>query len=259
METQATASPSPVTTAAATAGTPMVEVSGLTKFYRDEPAIKDVSFRVNKGEVLGFLGPNGAGKSTTMRILTGCMPASSGTARIAGFDVFEDPMETRRRVGYLPEIPPVHPDLTVRDQLLYAGALKGLGGRPLKEEIQRVAERVRIIPELDRLVGNLSKGYRQRVGLAQALLGDPDVVILDEPTVGLDPKQLQEVRALIKELGGRHTVLLSTHIMQEVTSTCSRVLMIAGGRVVADDALDVLQARHAGMSLEDIFLKLTAT
>lgn len=238
-------------------GTVMVEVKGLTKFYRDDPAIQDVSFTVNKGEVLGFLGPNGAGKSTTMRILTGCIPASAGSAQIAGMDVFERPLETKRRVGYLPEVPPVHPDLTVKDQLRYAASLKSIGGRLLKEEVDRVAERVHITDVMERLVGNLSKGYRQRVGLAQALLGDPDVLILDEPTVGLDPRQIQEVRGLIKELGGRHTVLLSTHIMQEVTGTCDRVLIIARGRVVVDDTLEALREKHTGLSLEEIFLKLT--
>jgi ABC-2 type transport system ATP-binding protein len=236
----------------------MVEVQGLTKFYRDEPAIQDVSFSVRKGEILGFLGPNGAGKSTTMRILTGCIPPSKGTARIAGFDVFEEPLQTKRRIGYLPEIPPVHPDLTVMDQLKYAASLKSIGGSVLKDEIDRVARRARVTDVMNRLVGNLSKGYKQRVGLAQALLGDPDVLILDEPTVGLDPRQINEVRDLIKELGGHHTVILSTHIMQEVTSTCSRVLIISRGKVVADEGLAEMRARHEGMSLEEIFLKLTS-
>ncbi len=235
----------------------MVEVSGLTKFYRDEPAIQDVGFTVRKGEVLGFLGPNGAGKSTTMRILAGCIPASRGTARIAGHDVFEQPMETKRRVGYLPEIPPVHVELTVLDQLKYAASLKSLGGAGLKDEIERVARRARVTDVMNRLVGNLSKGFRQRVGLAQALLGDPDVLILDEPTVGLDPRQIGDVRDLIRELGGHHTVILSTHIMQEVTMTCSRALIISRGRVVADDTLETLRNKHDGMGLEEIFLKLT--
>jgi ABC-2 type transport system ATP-binding protein len=236
----------------------MVEVEGLTKFYRDIPAIQDVAFKVRKGEILGFLGPNGAGKSTTMRILAGCIPASRGTARIAGYDVFENPMETRRRVGYLPEIPPVHPDLTVREQLRYAASLKGLGGPTLKDELDRVARRASVTDVIDRLVGNLSKGYRQRVGLAQALLSDPDVLILDEPTVGLDPRQINDVRALIRELGGHHTVILSTHILQEVTMTCQRALIIADGRVVADERLDELSKKHGGKSLEEIFLHLTA-
>jgi len=236
----------------------MVEVSGLTKFYRDVPAIQDVSFSVRKGEILGFLGPNGAGKSTTMRILAGCIPASRGTAKIAGFDVFESPMETKRRVGYLPEIPPVHPDLSVRDQLIFAASLKGITGPTLKDEIDRVARRAVITSVMDRLIQNLSKGYRQRVGLAQALLGDPDVLILDEPTVGLDPRQINEVRELIRELGGHHTVILSTHILQEVTMTCQRVLVVAEGKVVADDQLKDLTAKHPGKSLEEIFLHLTA-
>jgi ABC-2 type transport system ATP-binding protein len=236
----------------------MVEVTGLTKSYRDVPAIQDVNFVVRKGEVLGFLGPNGAGKTTTMRILTGCIPASSGSARIAGLDVFESPLEAKRRVGYLPEIPPVYPDLTVRDQLAFAAALKDLGGAQARGEMDRVAARCAISDVMDRLVGNLSKGYRQRVGLAQALLGDPDVLVLDEPTVGLDPRQINEVRGLIKELGGRHTVILSTHILQEVTMTCQRVLIISQGKVVADDRLTELSARHGHKSLEEIFLHLTA-
>ena len=236
----------------------MVEVKGLTKSYRDVPAIQDVSFSVRKGEVLGFLGPNGAGKTTTMRILTGCIPASSGTARIAGLDVFESPLEAKRRVGYLPEIPPVYPDLTVRNQLEFAASLKDMGGPAARTEIERVVARCSISDVMDRLVGNLSKGYRQRVGLAQALLGDPDVLVLDEPTVGLDPRQINEVRGLIKELGGRHTVILSTHILQEVTMTCQRVLIISNGKVVADDQLSELSARHAHKSLEEIFLNLTA-
>ncbi|MEW5848408.1 MAG: ABC transporter ATP-binding protein [Myxococcota bacterium] len=239
-------------------GQAMVEVQGLTKFYRDVPAIQDLNFTVRKGEVVGFLGPNGAGKSTTMRILTGCIPATSGVARIAGLDVFESPMETKRKVGYLPELPPVYMDLTVAEQLRFGGSLKGLGGPFLEDEIQRVSKRAGVHDVLGRIVGNLSKGYRQRVGLAQALLGDPDVLILDEPTVGLDPRQINEVRALVRELGGHHTVILSTHILQEVTMTCQRAIIIAGGRVVADDTLEGLTQKHQGKSLEEIFLHLTA-
>lgn len=238
--------------------TPMLQVRGLTKHYRDLVAIQDISFEVQRGEIVGFLGPNGAGKSTTMRILTGCIPATAGSARVAGHDVFEAPREVKRCIGYLPEIPPLYPDLSVHDQLRFVASLKNLDAQRTRDEIERVAARTSIGDVLERLVGNLSKGFRQRVGIAQALLGDPQVLILDEPTVGLDPKQIGEVRALIAALAGDHTVVLSTHILQEVTATCQRVLIIAGGRVVADDAIPALIARHEGQSLEQIFLSLTA-
>ncbi len=253
--------------AEATASTPtdaptdaptMLQVDGLTKRYRDILAVDDISFKVARGEIVGFLGPNGAGKSTTMRILTGCIPASAGQARVAGFDVFERPNEVKRRMGYLPEIPPLYPDLSVRDQLRFVASLKDLDSARARREIDRVSERTSITDMQDRLIANLSKGYRQRVGIAQALLGDPEVLILDEPTVGLDPRQIGEVRELIRSLAGDHTVVLSTHILQEVTATCQRVLIIAQGRIVADTALDALVESHAGKSLEEIFLSLTA-
>jgi len=236
----------------------MIEVQGLTKFYRDLPAIEDVSFKVGKGEILGFLGPNGAGKSTTMRILTGCIPPTSGRAQVAGQDVFDHPKAVKRQIGYLPEIPPLYPDLTVLDQLKLVAALKGLERAKVRDEIERVARRAAVADCMDRLLGNLSKGYRQRVGVAQALLGDPPVLILDEPTVGLDPKQIGDVRELIKDLAGDHTVVLSTHILQEVTMTCQRVLIISRGHIVADDTIDALVESHDGKSLEEIFLSLTA-
>ena len=222
----------------------MIEVSHLVKRYRDRVAVDDLSFTVGKGEVIGFLGPNGAGKSTTLRILTGFLPATSGTATVAGFDVFEHPLEVKRRIGYLPENPPVYPDLTPRGYLAFCAGLKKLPRRSVKGEIERVAHLARIEDVLDRVTGNLSKGYRQRVGLAQALLGDPEVLILDEPTVGLDPLQIREVRELVRSLAGRHTLLLSTHILPEVAMTCQKVLVLHQGKLVDFDTLDGLIAKH---------------
>jgi ABC-2 type transport system ATP-binding protein len=239
----------------------MIEISGLTKVYRDLPAIEDVSFRVGKGEIVGFLGPNGAGKSTTMRILAGFLAATAGQARVAGYDVFEAPMQVKKRLGYLPEVPPVYPELTVREYLRFVGKLKGLRGRALSQGLDRVIDRVSLQAVIDRLIGNLSKGYQQRTGLAQALLGSPEVLILDEPTVGLDPRQIGEVRSLIRSLAGEHTVILSTHILHEVTATCQRVVVINNGRIVADDPITHLVAKHRKPgrepSLEEIFLSLT--
>ena len=239
----------------------MIEIEGLAKHYRDLTAIENISFNVRQGEIVGFLGPNGAGKSTTMKILSGYLPPSAGRARVAGFDVFEQPMEVKRRLGYLPEIPPVYPDLTVGEYLAFVAALKGLRGKTAKSHIAEVLERAHITPQRDRLIANLSKGYQQRVGIAQALLGNPPVLILDEPTVGLDPRQIGEVRKLIRELAGDHTVILSTHILQEVTATCERVIIINQGRIVADDPITHLVARHRQPhkepSLEEIFLSLT--
>ncbi len=233
----------------------MIEVSHLTKRYRDRVAVDDLSFRVEKGEVIGFLGPNGAGKSTTMRILTGFVPATSGVAKIAGFDVFEEPLEVKRRVGYLPENPPVYPDMTPRAYLAFCAGLKRLPRPRVKAEIERVAHQARVEDVLDRVTGNLSKGYRQRVGLAQALLGDPEVLILDEPTVGLDPLQIREVRELVRSLAGKHTVILSTHILPEVAMTCQKVLVMHQGRLIDFDTLDGLIAKHLpgrAVTLDDI-------
>jgi ABC-2 type transport system ATP-binding protein len=218
----------------------MIEVENLVKRYRDIVAVNGVTFAVDKGEILGFLGPNGAGKTTTMRILTGYIPATSGRARVAGFDVVDAPRDVRRRVGYLPETPPLYGEMVVRDYLRYVARLKGVPRRSVATEIGRVAERTGLTDVLHRVVENLSRGYRQRVGLAQALLGNPEVVILDEPTVGLDPNQIAEVRTLIKEMASEHTVILSTHILAEVQMTCSRVVIIHEGRVVAADRLDRL-------------------
>ncbi len=233
----------------------MIEVSHLTKRYRDLVAVDDVSFRVEKGEIVGLLGPNGAGKSTTMRILTGFLPATSGSAQVAGFDVFESPLEVKRRVGYLPENPPVYDPLTPRAYLRFCGRLKGLTRAAVPPEIDRVAELTGIPSVLDRVIGNLSKGFRQRVGLAQALLGDPEVLVLDEPTVGLDPLQIREVRELVKRLGGRHTILLSTHILPEVAMTCRKVLVLNEGKVVDFDTVEGLIRKHLpgrSVTLEDI-------
>ena len=236
---------------------PLIEVVGLTKLYRDFRAVSDVSFSLQRGQIVGFLGPNGAGKSTTMRMLVGAIPATAGTARVCGFDVFDSPLEVKRRIGYLPEIPPVYFDLTVEDQLKFGCALKGLKGDAARKSIEKSVERCRLHEHFKRLVGNLSKGFRQRVGLAQALLGDPDVLILDEPTVGLDPRQIQDVRNLIGELAGEHTVILSTHILQEVKMVCERMIMIRRGEIVVDDTLAAIEKIHPGKMVEEIFLQMT--
>jgi ABC-2 type transport system ATP-binding protein len=222
----------------------MIEVSGLTKRFRDRAVVDDLTFSISRGEIVGLLGPNGAGKTTTLRLLTGFLPATSGTARVAGFDVFEQPMEARRRIGYLPETPPLYDAMTVRGYLGFVARLKGLAGPGVDAEVARVASLTGVAGVLDRLCGNLSKGYRQRVGIAQALLLDPDVLILDEPTVGLDPIQIREVRGLVRSLGGRHTVLLSSHLLPEVAMTCSKVLVLQGGKLLDFDTLDGLIARH---------------
>lgn len=221
----------------------MIEVSNVTKRYGDLTAIDRVSFTVEKGEVLAFLGPNGAGKTTTMRILTCFMPATSGIARVAGFDCFDQPQEVKRRVGYLPETPPLYQELTVTEYLTFTGRLKGMGANDLRAGLDRVVERLSLGDVRHRLIGNLSRGYKQRVGLAQALIHDPPVLILDEPTVGLDPRQIIEIRDLIKSLAGSHTVILSTHILPEATAVCQRVVIINGGRIVAEDTPDRLSAR----------------
>lgn len=235
----------------------MIQTSGLTKSYGDVHAIKNVTFEVPKGKIVGFLGPNGAGKSTTMKILTGFMPATSGKAMIAGFDVLEHPMEVKRRVGYLPENPPVYPDLTVHEYLRFVGKLKGLRGAALNTDIERVVARTQLGAVLERLIRNCSKGFQQRTGLAQALLGNPEVLILDEPTNGMDPQQIRQVRTLLKELAGDHTVLLSTHTLSEVVATCEHVVIISRGGIVADETLASLTARNSGEPLETIFARLT--
>jgi ABC-2 type transport system ATP-binding protein len=221
----------------------MIEVRDLTKRYGDFTAIERVSFTVEKGEVLAFLGPNGAGKTTTMRILTCFIPPTEGSARVAGFDCFEEPLEVKRRIGYLPETPPVYQELTVLEYLTFVGRLKGLTSDEQRSALARVLEQLSLADVRHRLIGNLSRGYQQRVGLAQALLHNPPVLILDEPTVGLDPKQIIEIRELIKSLAGSHTVILSTHILPEATAVCQRVIIINAGRIVAVDTPDRLSAQ----------------
>ncbi len=233
----------------------MIQVEHLTKRFGTATAIDDVSFQVKKGEILGFLGPNGAGKSTTMRILAGFFPASSGRARVAGFDVFEKPLEAKRRVGYLPELPPLYPEMSVDAYLRFAGTIKGVAGRALNERLQLVKELCGLSEQGGRLIKHLSKGYRQRVGLAQALIHSPEVLILDEPTVGLDPKQIIEVRELIKTLGGEHTVILSTHILPEVSMTCERVVIINNGKVVAIDTPENLTSQLRGTDRIELEVK----
>jgi ABC-2 type transport system ATP-binding protein len=233
----------------------MIEVSHLSKRYRDIVAVDDLSFTVGRGEIVGFLGPNGAGKTTTMRILTGFIPASEGTVKVAGFDVFEEPLEVKRRIGYLPENPPVHDAMTARSYLRFCAELKALSRAALRSEIDRVASLTGVSGVMDRVIGNLSKGFRQRVGLAQALLGSPEVLVLDEPTVGLDPLQIRETRELVKGLAGKHTVILSTHILPEVAMTCQKILVVNRGRLVDFDTVDGLIARHLPgrrVTLEDI-------
>jgi ABC-2 type transport system ATP-binding protein len=213
----------------------LIEVQDLTKSFGDKTAVDHVSFTVNKGEILGFLGPNGAGKTTTMRILTGFLPATSGTARIAGFDVFNDSMEVRKRIGYLPEAPPLYTDMEVETYLDFVARIKNVPAERRKMLIENALVKTNIEDKRHELVKRLSRGYKQRVGIAQALVHDPDVIILDEPTVGLDPKQIIEVRHLIKGLAGSHTIILSTHILPEVSMTCDRVVIINAGKVVAVD------------------------
>jgi ABC-2 type transport system ATP-binding protein len=226
--------------------TRVIEVQHLTKRYGPVTAVDDVTFRVERGEILGFLGPNGAGKTTTMRVLTGYMPATSGHAIVAGFDVFEHPLEAKRRTGYLPETPPLYPEMSVREYLGFVAQIKGVPAGERKARVDSAMERARVTDMAGRLCAKLSKGYRQRVGLAQALLHNPDVLILDEPTAGLDPKQIIETRELIKHLAGDHTIILSTHILPEVAQTCQRVVIINRGRVVAVDTPANLTRRLGG-------------
>ena len=218
----------------------------VTKRYGPVAAVNDVSFRVEAGQILGFLGPNGAGKTTTMRVLTGYVPPTEGKATVAGFDVFEEPIEAKRRTGYLPETPPLYPDMTVREYLTFVARINDIAPADRSRRLGQVMGRTSVEDVADRHCGKLSKGYRQRVGLAQAILHNPDVLILDEPTAGLDPKQIIETRELIKELAGDHTIILSTHILPEVSQTCERVVIINKGRVVAEDTPDNLTDRLHG-------------
>jgi len=224
----------------------MITVKELSKRYARNTAVDHISFEVAKGQIVGFLGPNGAGKTTTMRILTCFMPPTSGAATVAGFDVLEQPMEVKKRIGYLPETPPLYPEMETAEYLKFVGQLKGLSGAELKKRIDYVCERCAIADVRERLIGKLSKGYRQRVGLAQAIIHNPDVLVLDEPTAGLDPKQINETRDLIKDLAGSHTIILSTHILPEVEQTCEQVVIINKGKLVATDSVRNLQARARG-------------
>ena len=212
----------------------------------------DISFEVEKGQIVGFLGPNGAGKTTTMRVLTCFMPPSAGTARVAGFDVTKNPMDVKRRVGYLPETPPLYPEMEVAEYLQFAGKLKGLSGADLNKRVDEVADRCAVGDVKKKLIAKLSKGYRQRVGLAQAILHNPDVLILDEPTSGLDPKQIIETRELIQQLSGDHTIILSTHILPEVEAVCQKVIIIAKGKLVATDTVANLTKRMQGTELVSV-------
>ena len=224
----------------------MITVNELTKRYARNTAVDHISFSIEKGQIVGFLGPNGAGKTTTMRMLTCFMPPTSGTATVAGFDVLEEPLEVKKRIGYLPEAPPLYPEMMTGEYLSFVGSLKGLGGAELKQRVEYVSERCAIADVRNKQLGKLSKGYRQRVGLAQAIIHNPDVLILDEPTAGLDPKQINETRDLIKSLAGDHTIILSTHILPEVEQTCQQVIIINKGKLVATDTVDNLQNRARG-------------
>lgn len=233
----------------------MIEVSNLTKRYTGHTAVDDISFTVEPGEIVGLLGPNGAGKSTTMRILSCFLPATSGTVRVAGYDVFHQSLEVRRRIGFMPENNPLHPEMRVREYLKFRARLKGLGFRRSRERVDTVLEQCGLTDVSKRIIGHLSKGYKQRVGLADALVHEPELIILDEPTIGLDPHQIREVRKLIKSLAGQHTVLISTHILPEVEMTCNRVLIMYEGRILAADTTENL---HRSMSSSQIVAEIAA-
>ena len=225
----------------------MITVKGLTKRYARTVAVDNISFEVDKGQIVGFLGPNGAGKTTTMRMLTCFLPPTAGSANVAGFDVLENPLEVKKRIGYLPETPPLYPEMEVGDYLEFVGKLKGLSGPDLKRRVGEVCERCNVADVRTKLISKLSKGYRQRVGLAQAIIHNPEVLILDEPTAGLDPKQIIQTRELIQSLAADHTIILSTHILPEVEQTCQQVLIITKGRLVATDTVANLQHRARGV------------
>src|SRR5579859_3607983 len=224
----------------------MITVHGLTKRYARTVAVDHISFEVQKGQIVGFLGPNGAGKTTTMRMLTCFLPPSAGSANVAGFDVLEQPLEVKKRIGYLPETPPIYPEMETVEYLKFVGKLKGLSGADLEKRVDYVCGRCAVADVKNKLLGRLSKGYRQRVGLAQAIIHNPEVLILDEPTAGLDPKQINETRDLIKSLAGDHTIILSTHILPEVEQTCEQVIIINKGKVIATDSVNNLQNRARG-------------
>ena len=224
----------------------MIEVKNLTKRYGDHTAVSNLSFTIEKGQIYGFLGPNGAGKSTTMNIMTGCLAASEGEVTIDGHDIFEEPIAAKKCIGYLPEIPPLYPDRTPREYLTFVARAKGVKKKDIGAQLDRVMEMTGITDMADRVMKHLSKGYKQRVGIAQAILGDPEVIVLDEPTVGLDPKQIIEIRELIRELGKEHTVILSSHILSEVQAVCQTILIISGGKLVACDTAENLEKLFAG-------------
>ena len=232
----------------------MVEIRNLTKYYGNNPAVTDISFTVGDHEVLGFLGPNGAGKSTTMNMITGCLPSTAGTVLVDGHDIAKEPLKVKRLIGYLPELPPVYPEMRVREYLLFAAGLKGVPRADRKKQVEDAMKRLSITDVQKRIIGNLSKGYRQRVGFAQALLGSPKFLILDEPTVGLDPKQVMEVRSLIKDLARDHTIIFSTHILAEVAAVCERVVIINKGQIRAVDTIENLEKQVSG----EIRLRLKA-
>jgi ABC-2 type transport system ATP-binding protein len=224
----------------------MIKVEGLTKRYDRTVAVNDATFSIEKGQIVGFLGPNGAGKTTTMRILTCFMPPTEGTASVAGFDVLEKPQEVKKRIGYLPETPPVYPEMEVWEYLTFVGRLKGIPSADVPRRVREVSERCAVADVSKKLIAKLSKGYRQRVGLAQAIIHNPDVLVLDEPTAGLDPKQIHETRQLIRSLAGEHTIILSTHILPEVEQTCDDVIIISKGKIVATDSVSHLTNRLRG-------------
>ncbi len=224
----------------------MIKVQGLTKRYARTVAVDNISFEVEKGQIVGFLGPNGAGKTTTMRVLTCFLPPTAGTANIAGFDVLEQPLEVKKRIGYLPETPPLYPEMEVAEYLTFVGRLKGISSADVQRRVDEVTERCAVGDVRNKLIGKLSKGYRQRVGLAQAIIHNPDVLVLDEPTAGLDPKQIIETRELIRHLAGDHTIILSTHILSEVEHSCERVVIINRGKLVATDSVQNLTNRLRG-------------
>jgi len=224
----------------------LIEVIHLSKSYNGRPAVCDVSFTVPNGQICGFLGPNGAGKSTTMNIITGCLAATSGTVRINGFDVFENPLQAKRCMGYLPEQPPLYTDMTAKEYLYFIARAKGIARAEIPGQLERVMKKTQLTDVSDRLIRNLSKGYRQRVGIAQAILGDPEIIILDEPTVGLDPSQMIEIRELIRSLGLHHTVILSSHILSEVRAICDTVIIMSGGKIMAHDTIGNLEQQLSG-------------
>ena len=240
----------------------MIKISGVTKKYSSRAAVQDLSFEVKKGEVVGFLGPNGAGKTTTMKIITGYMVPTEGEVQIDGEDIFEDPLKTKKKIGYLPEVPPIYGDMRVEDYLNYVAHLKQVPPKEVKEQVDLVIKKVGLQDVPRRLIQNLSKGFKQRVGLSQALIGNPEILILDEPTVGLDPSQVLEIRKLISDLRGQHTIILSTHILSEVQASCDRIIIIKEGRMVTQESLDSLRKKQSqsrrciGLRVREISKKL---